>query len=108
MAVARARRRGCETRSASWASSAKTKTGELTVDVDGPDGTVVAVVGAESLPVVRVPGVDDMVLGAREEEVALCVVLDLCIGLNVPRQLCVARSALWKTGRRGEKVGTHG
>lgn len=54
------------------------RTSRLTVNVDRPDGPVVALVGAEALSIVRVPNVDNVVLGRGEEEVALGVVLDLC------------------------------
>ncbi len=44
------------------------------VDVDGPEGALVAVVGAEALAVCGEPGADHLVLGAGEEDVAvLCV-----------------------------------
>lgn len=44
------------------------------VDVDGPDGTDVAVVRAEALAVVREPDADLLVLGDGEDEVAIEVV----------------------------------
>ena len=44
------------------------------VDVDGPDGTDMAVVGSETLAVVREPGADLLVLGDGEDEVAIEVV----------------------------------
>ena len=50
---------------------------ELTVYVDGPDGTVVALVGSEALAVVREPRIDDGILCDREEQIALAVELDL-------------------------------
>jgi hypothetical protein len=40
----------------------------------------VAVVGTEALAVVAVPGVDDMVLRAGKEEIALAVIDDFCSG----------------------------
>ena len=45
----------------------------LTVDVYCPNGAVVPVVGPETLSVVREPDVDDVVFGARKEEIALLV-----------------------------------
>jgi hypothetical protein len=48
-----------------------------TVNCDGPHRTVVPVKGAEALAVRRVPHVDDLVLGRREEQVALGVEDDL-------------------------------
>ncbi|KAI3488103.1 hypothetical protein L1887_47882 [Cichorium endivia] len=47
------------------------------VYVDGPYGTVVALVGSEALAIVREPGVDDGVLCDREEQITLAVELDL-------------------------------
>lgn len=44
------------------------------VDVDSPDGALVAVVGAEALAVVGEPGTDVLVLGCGEEEIAIAVV----------------------------------
>lgn len=44
------------------------------VDVDSPDGTDMAVVGSETLAVVREPGADLLVLGDGEDEVAIEVV----------------------------------
>jgi hypothetical protein len=38
----------------------------------------VTIISSETLAVVREPGVDDVVLGTGEEEVALFVELDLC------------------------------
>jgi hypothetical protein len=49
----------------------------LPVDVNAPDGAVVAVVGAQALAVQREPHVRLLVLGGGEEQVALAVVLDL-------------------------------
>jgi len=51
--------------------------GKRTVDIDRPDRSVVAVVSPETLAVVREPDVDDVVLGAGEEQVSLFVELDL-------------------------------
>ncbi len=44
---------------------------ELTCDIAAPDGTLVAVVGAQSLAAVGVPHVGLVVLGARKQKVAL-------------------------------------
>lgn len=44
------------------------------VDVNGPDGTLVALICAETLAVVRKPGADVLILGGREEKIALAVV----------------------------------
>ncbi len=44
------------------------------IDVDGPDGTDVAAVRAETLAVVREPGANDLVLGDGEEEIAIEVI----------------------------------
>ena len=46
------------------------------VDVDGPDGTLVALICAEPLAVVCEPGADVLILGSREEEIAFAVVPD--------------------------------
>ena len=48
-----------------------------TVDVDRPYGAVVPIVRAETLAVMREPDIDDVVLGAGEEEIALLIELDL-------------------------------
>jgi uncharacterized linocin/CFP29 family protein len=61
----------------SIARSAWTRSGR-TVDVDGPYGAVVAVVRAKALAVVGEPDVDDVVLRAREKQVAFLVVPELC------------------------------
>jgi hypothetical protein len=50
----------------------------LTTDTDGPDGADVSVVGAETLPVVGVPDVDDVVFGGGEEKIAVRVEDYLC------------------------------
>lgn len=50
---------------------------QRTVTRDGPDGTIVAVECTETLAVGREPHVDDLVLGRREEEIALGVEDDL-------------------------------
>lgn len=44
------------------------------VDVDGPDGALVAVVGAEAFAVVREPGADVLILGCGEDDVAIAVI----------------------------------
>lgn len=44
------------------------------VDVDGPDGTDVAVVCAQTLAVVREPGANGLILGDGEEEIAIEVI----------------------------------
>lgn len=44
------------------------------IDVDGPDGALVAVVGAEALAVMREPGADVLILGCREDDVAIAVI----------------------------------
>ena len=49
----------------------------LPVDVNAPDGTVAAVVGAEAFAVDGEPGVDGLVLARREEQIAFPIVLDL-------------------------------
>lgn len=41
------------------------------VDVDGPEGADVALVGAEALAICAVPGADGVILGDGEDEVAL-------------------------------------
>lgn len=48
-----------------------------TVTRDCPDGTVVAVVGSESLSVRREPSIDDMILRGGKQKVTLFVVHDL-------------------------------
>lgn len=55
-------------------SGARGDNGAGGVDVDGPDGALVAVVGAEALAVVREPGADMLVLGCGEDDVAIAVV----------------------------------
>lgn len=55
-------------------SGARGDDGAGGVDVDGPDGTLVAVVGANPLAVVRVPGADVLVLCYGEDDVAIAVV----------------------------------
>lgn len=50
----------------------------LTIDVDRPHRPVVSVIRAEPLSVVRVPGIHNRILGAREQQVTLRVELDLC------------------------------
>lgn len=57
-----------------------------TVYVDGPDGTVVALVGAETLAIVREPSVDGRVLCDGEEQVTFAVELDLGERTLVTRQ----------------------
>jgi hypothetical protein len=47
-----------------------------TVHVQAPDSAAVAVVGADALPILRVPERRHVVLAAGEEEVAVPVVLD--------------------------------
>lgn len=49
----------------------------LPVDVDTPDGSVVAVVRAQTLAVYREPYVRLLVFGRREQQVSISVVLDL-------------------------------
>lgn len=44
------------------------------VDVDGPDGTLVAVVCAEALAIVGEPGADVLILGCGEDDVAIAVI----------------------------------
>lgn len=44
------------------------------VDIDGPDGTLVTVVCAETLAVVREPTADLLVLCGREDEIAFAVI----------------------------------
>lgn len=51
--------------------------GRVRVDVDGPDGTLVALVGAQALAIVTEPGADMLILGDGEEKVAVAVELDL-------------------------------
>lgn len=48
-----------------------------TVYIDRPDCAIVTVVCSQTLAVVGEPDVDDVILGAREEEIALPVELDL-------------------------------
>lgn len=49
----------------------------LTVDIDRPDSSDVSLVCAKALSIVREPGIDDVILGHREEQIALTVVFDL-------------------------------
>ena len=55
------------------------------VDIDGPEGALVAVVGAEAFAVSGVPGADYLVLRAGEEDVAIFGVslMDLSQGFLV-------------------------
>lgn len=50
---------------------------KLTVYINGPDGTVVTLVGAETLAIVREPSVNDWILCDGEEQVTFTVELDL-------------------------------
>ena len=71
---------------------------ERTVYIDRPDCSVVTVVSSETLAVVREPDVDNVILGAGEEEVALFVELDLGQGSFVT----------WNSGMglsRGDRIG---
>lgn len=68
------------------------------VDVDGPDGTDVAMVCSEALAVVRVPDADLLVLGDREDEVAIEVIA----ATVKQRELGLARPTL-RRGREPEK-----
>lgn len=51
--------------------------GGHTIHINRPDRSIVTIVSSEALAVVREPGVDNVVLGAGEEKVALFVKLDL-------------------------------
>ena len=53
---------------------ARGENGGRGVDVDGPDGALVAAIGAEPLAVVCLPDADDLILGDGEDEVAIGVV----------------------------------
>lgn len=53
---------------------ARREHGARRVDVDGPDGADVALVGSEPLAVVREPAADMLVLGDGEDEVAVGIV----------------------------------
>lgn len=48
-----------------------------TVDIDGPNTTDMAIVGAETFTIVRVPNIDNLVFGNRKEQIALTIVFDL-------------------------------
>ena len=61
-----------------------------------------AVIGAETLAVVGEPDVDDMVLGAGEEEVAFAIELDLGEGSLVA---CVWRVEMRKVGEEMADLG---
>jgi hypothetical protein len=58
----------------------------LTVNIDGPHCTNVAVICSKTLAIVRVPDIDDLVLGDREQEIAFAIVLDLCKRTSVTLQ----------------------
>jgi hypothetical protein len=73
-------RGGCRRRKVSLRCIRSRSCGVRTVNAHRPDGSVVAVVGTEALAVVAVPGVDDMVLRAGKEEIALAVIDDFCSG----------------------------
>jgi hypothetical protein len=49
----------------------------LTVDIDGPDSTLMAVITSKTLAIMRIPNVDNLVLGDREEKITFTIVLDL-------------------------------
>lgn len=51
--------------------------GRRTIDINRPDRSTVAIISSETLAIVREPGVDNVVLGTGEEEVALFIELDL-------------------------------
>ena len=57
-----------------------------TVDVDAPHRAGVSLVGAEALPIDRVPDVGLVVLGTGQQKVSLAVVLDLSDGAVVAVQ----------------------
>lgn len=50
---------------------------QLTIDVYRPHGTVVSLIGTQPFSIMREPGVDDVVLRDREEQVSFTVVFDL-------------------------------
>ncbi len=52
-------------------SGARSEEGGTRVDVDGPEGALVAMVGAEAFAVGGEPGADYLVFGAGEEDVAV-------------------------------------
>lgn len=58
----------------------------VAVDIDRPDGTGVALQGAETLAVDRVPDTGDVIFGTGEHQVTLTVVLDLREGTLVAHQ----------------------
>jgi len=64
------------------------------VDIDGPEGALVAFVGAEALAVGAVPGADDMVFADGEEEVAF---------LGESAGTMSALRGIWWSGR-GERI----
>lgn len=66
------------------------------VDVDGPEGALVAVVGAEAFAVGGEPGADDLVFGAGEEDVA---VSGVSVGKS-QREICKRKGRLSKGGER--------
>ena len=53
------------------------KRGRRTIDIDRPDRSIVTIVSAEALAIVRKPRVDNIVLGAGKEEVPFFVELNL-------------------------------
>lgn len=55
------------------------------VDVDGPDGTDMAVVGTEALAVVGVPSADVLILCDGEDDVAIEVITFHSVSISSPR-----------------------
>jgi hypothetical protein len=66
------------------------------VDIDGPEGTLVALVCAETLAICTVPRADGVILGNGEDEVAL-------LGEPVREVLAVVvvQSGRWRRRRSG-------
>ena len=75
------------------------------VDIDGPDGTLVAAICSEPLAVMRLPDADDLVLRDGEDEVAVGVVSAARVsrwnpnGPQVPSGTSGATNLIWVRAR---------
>lgn len=81
-------------------SGARGEDGARRVGVEGPDGADVAPVGADALAVVREPAADDLVLGGREDEVAVGIIPRVGGGESVSLVLSRRRAKAQRWERR--------
>jgi hypothetical protein len=65
---------------------ARHEVNSLPIDVNAPDSTVVAIIGAKAFAINRKPNVWLLVFGSREEKITLTVVFDLRDGTLVALQ----------------------